>query len=638
MSAETEMQNLLDHAANGAATLASRSASLVETAVATLESPIRFPLTPPYAPQRYGVVDFDHRPIVEREPPIAFPVWPSLTLAEPPGTRDLETITGDVDVSLEALRLPTLTYSRIADLPAFTSVAPTVTTAFGLPTAPEVTLPPAPAPLPLKSLTVPTLSVSPPTFAPITTAVTFDPKTFDTAFQQFKGDIFNGAAGVPGLENLLAELQTWTEGMLGVVLPEVLSLWQVRFTDQYAPVLAFHAQLQARLAERLTAETARVLATLTDTSGWELPVAVQNAQRAAALQVAQSWRQHALSQAETQTAELALDFFELCGTVFAQLNRGIQEFKTKEIESVLEAHRLSLAYAKQVLAGLLAAYEADVFTRQDAEFQKAQAQLAVFEAELQVAFIQFEVANAQLQIEQAKQSQDANLIKQFQTDAEVAGLEIRLYAEQVAAARSELELKALPMEIFGLQVRAFDAQVNAHQALTNARLAEIESDSARLEGELAKVKAFEAEAQGFEKLVATRQRILTAQIDRNATVLAEFEAKAKAQLAPIEYSVLQNQYELAKYQVRADDALSDAKLALAKAQTDLEFSHKEQDGQMTVYQATRERALDLMKTELDRLKSIAEVSEQGAQIMAQMAGGAMSAANGIANVIFQESA
>lgn len=42
--------------------------------------------------------------------------------------------------------------------------------------------------------------------------------------------------------------------------------------------------------------------------------------------------------------------------------------------------------------------------------------------------------------------------------------------------------------------------------------------------------------------------------------------------------------------------------------------------------------------ELQILKAVAEVNNAGAQIMAQMAGGAMSAANGLASVVFHEEA
>jgi hypothetical protein len=43
-----------------------------------------------------------------------------------------------------------------------------------------------------------------------------------------------------------------------------------------------------------------------------------------------------------------------------------------------------------------------------------------------------------------------------------------------------------------------------------------------------------------------------------------------------------------------------------------------------------------MKVALERLRAIAEVNAQGANIMANMASGAMSAANGIASAVLSE--
>jgi len=639
MTAETEITNMLSHATFNAASLASSSASLVDAAVAALTVPVEFPLTPPYSPQSYGLENFDEVDFDQTEPPLTFPTWPLLNFGDVPDTRKLDEVSGDVDqIHLEELNLPAFNYPRIAALAGFSLVAPTVRTDFSLPETPNTEIDFHPDRLVLETLSTPRLFVRSPSLAPISTKIAFDPAAFNESFDQFKRDIFGGVSGLPGLDALLLELQGWTSRALEVLLPAALRVMLDRFTNQYSPVLAFHTQLQARLTERLNQEQLRLSTAITDRSGWDLPTAVQNALRATAEQVAQSWRQQALSQADTQTAELALQFFEFCGDLYEQLTRAVQSLKTKEIESVLEAHKMALAYAQQVIAALLTVFEAEVFTKQDVDFQKAQAQLEVFEAHLQVAMIQYEVAKAHLQVEQARQENDASQIKLYQTDVENASLDVNLYASQVAAARSELELKALPIDVFSINVRAFEARIRAHQSLVDARVAEIESDSARVVGELAKAKAFESEVRGFEKQIATKQAVLSAQVDRNAAVLAEFESKVKANLALTEQSLLLNQYELAKYEVIADNALSDAKLALAKAQSDLDFSTKEQAGLMTAYTATRERALALMNTELDRLRAIAEVNAQGAGIMAQMAEGAMSAANGIAGVIFKEEA
>jgi len=90
--------------------------------------------------------------------------------------------------------------------------------------------------------------------------------------------------------------------------------------------------------------------------------------------------------------------------------------------------------------------------------------------------------------------------------------------------------------------------------------------------------------------------------------------------------------------VQVNNLLADAKLDRQSAKLELEFRIKKLEGELDAYRLTQERNVELMKTELARLKAIAEVNGQGANIMASMAQGAMSAANGIAAAIFSEAA
>jgi uncharacterized coiled-coil protein SlyX len=225
----------------------------------------------------------------------------------------------------------------------------------------------------------------------------------------------------------------------------------------------------------------------------------------------------------------------------------------------------------------------------------------------------------------------------YQADAEKAQLDARLYTEQVSAGRSELELIKLPLDLFELQVRAFDARMDAYQAAVSSQLARIEGDNAKVRGELAKVEAFEAKVTAFTEKINTQQIILTSQADRNKAILDEFEKQARLALFGAEQVLLKNQYDLAKYQVNADDALADAKIALDKASVELDYLTRKQDGVQKALDITYDQQLELLKIELSRFKAIAETHADGARLTANMAEGAITAINGIANVIFSES-
>lgn len=647
MSAESELSAMLSHATSNANSLAASSADLVGAAIAVLASSVDFP-DPPTQIAAAGLdMPWMTLPQVsERETSPEFPQWPEIEFSEPPSLQATGTVAtlggagSQVSNALPdfpQLTLPSFNYATIPRLAGFSKALPRISTDIHLPNTPDLNLPNTPQWMPLRTIAVPSLSMQSPTFTSLNTSIDFDPSIYQEALDRFNTAIFNGAGGLPGLDSLLHELRVWMDGILEALLPSVLSILAERFTSPSAKILAFHDAIQVRLTERLQIEQARVAALVaTDRSGWDLPALVSQALTATAQQISQSWVRHAQSQVETKVETLKMEFFEFCGSLYEPLQKALITAKTKEIEYVLEAHRLSIAYAKLSVKSLLSLYNLENFTQQDFYFKKAEAELQLFEANLKVAMIRYEVAQAKLSAEKARQSNDSLEIKQYQQETEAASLDVQMYASQVGAARIELELKKLPFEVFAAQVKAFDAQIDGHTALVKVRIAELEGDSAKVEGEKAKLKAYLAEVRGFEKTIQAKRETVNAQINRGDAVVAQYEAEIRAFFAPIEQSLLQNEYELRKYTVLAEDYLADARWAAKAAQLELDFLQKEQDGLMLAFQETQERGIELMKFELKRLDAVAEVNARGAAIMADMAGGAMSAANGIASVVFKE--
>ena len=635
MTAETDVANLLNHATSAASSLASAANTLVSSAITTIQKTVRVP-SPPVHSRESGISSNSGGEL--KEPPPGFPKWPIIKLGDAPNLQDLDTITAKFTKEFPGLNLPAFQYPSIAGLAAFSFAFPAVDTTITMPPLPPTEVGFHPDRMSSIAITTPVLSLPTTAFTPINTAISFDPNTFSSAYNQFHTDIFGGVGGLPGLDSLLTELRALTHTALDILLPELMTLIRARLTDRYSPVLAYHAALQQRLRDRLADERDRLLtmAEDQDRSGWMLPAAVRQALRATAEQVAQAWQANALSQHDTKTMELSLAFFEATGDLFENLYSGYLALRKGEIEQVLEAHRLSLAYAKQTIAALLAQYEAENFTRNEMEQKKAEAQLAVFEAELKLAMTRYELAKARLEAEQGRLDNDSSLIKLYQSDLTQASLDVQLYADQVGAARGEVEVQGLPQEIFALKVKLFDALINAHEGKIRAYLAEIAKDSAVVEGELAKVQAFESEARAFTGLITAKSQLSTAQAGRNKQIVDEFESLIKAEMLQIEQSALKDKHAMAVYEVQLEDVLADARVALKKASVDMDYDNKKTDAEQRALDITERRGISLVEVELNRLKAIAEVNARGATIMASMAEGAMSAANGVAGVLMSE--
>lgn len=635
MSADSDIETLLSHATNAALSLANSANTLVGEAVTALENEVEFPDPPFYKPKEKGISwgsDWGQGP-----PPISFPAWPVVELDPIPSTQQFDEVNVDVnDITFPTLSFPSFDYPDVAGAPTFNKTVPNA--------GAEQTLPPVPAtdsffePNFLSMNTIDSVSMTglAPEFTPIDTTVTFNPTVFGTAFTRFKGTIFGGISNIPGLDELLIELREQTRTTLDAVLPAALEIIAARISAKQSAVLAFQNDIRARLTNRLVEEKARVVSALTDRSGWDLPQATQIARQAAIEQFATSWTANADASADAQTAELALAFFEACGDLLSNFITALQKLKAEEINLVLEAHQNALAYAKAVIAALLAQYEAETFTTQDIEFQKAEAQLKLFEANLMVMMLMYEVARANLQAEEAKQDNDAAAVQTYQSQVTHARNEVRRFAALVGMARGEVRFKQFVTERFELLVKAYETRIDAYEAQIAARVANIDGDVAKVDGQLKKVEGFEAQVSGFLQLIETKQTIVEAESTRNEAVIDEFEQRAKAAISALEKSSLDNAYELKKYEVIADDALANARLALRDAQTEMSFIMGEAEGQRDAYRLTQERNVELMKVELERLKSIASVNEQGAGIIASMAQGAMSAANMIAAAILSE--
>lgn len=637
MTAESQVSNILNSASAAAASLTGSANALVNTAIVTIQQGVAFPNPPPRGAREVGKAWPGESGVVP-EPKPGFPRWPGLTLATAPGLQELDKITADFAAEFPDLTLPDFDYPAVATVADFNGSAPVVSTAITMPTVPTLDSSFIPDRLPSMPINTPVLTVPDPSFVSVGITEVYIPD-FDSEYQKFSTSVMSGSRGIPGLDTLLTEMNNFVRPVVDTLLSELSIRLNKTMSSRYDGVLAYHDELKNNLVNRLQLlvnDSAKLVTNDQDRSGWVIPSASKKALENTIAVAVSSYCDDVLSKFDNTTLEISMSFFEATADLFENLYSGYLALRKGTIDQVLEAHRMALSYAKASIAALLAEYEAKNHTKNELEQKKAEAELSLFEAHLKISMTRFEVAKAQLEAEQGRLDNDGLLIKLYQADLSKAEQDVRLYAAQVSAARSEVELKGLPQEVFALQVKAFDAQVNAHEARTRAYLAEIASDSARVDGELVKVKAFEAQARAFTEEITAKSALIAAQAERNQQVIKEFEQQAKAALMTVEYSTLHDQHTLAEYEVGLEDVLADAKIALKKAQIDLDYDNQKTAGERAAIDATQERGLELLKVELARLKAIAEVNARGAGILAQMGEGAMSAANGVASVLFEE--
>lgn len=650
MSADTEVTGLLSYASTSASSLASQSNALVNSAVAALAKTVAIPTWNPSFGSSIGVdygedgapgfagINWTPSFEIPVDPPITFPAWPILTFADAPVTQDIDTISDEIEVEFPDLLLPSFSgYRNIGELAAFTKSSPVISTTVSTPAAPDTDVPYEMELLDAAEIDNPAAIVlTDPTLLPVTTTVSASDYAtiYSGALAQFRGAIEGS------MNAALASSSVWCDAVLDGVLDTALTALLARLTTPAMTVLAnqAHADLVTRLNERLETERARVDALVSeDRSGWDLPATVRQAIAATLDQIHRTRAQTVQAGFYIKTIELALAEFEVFGSALAGLSSGIASLYEKAIGLLLEAHEQSLAAAKQTVASLLKFHDLYYVQIQQLNTEIAEAKLLVVEQQLIVALVVFEIAKVKLEVESTKLERDDIAIAILKAEARKAELDANLYATQVTAVRAELEAIKLPSDLFKAQVQAFDARIGAHQAQVECRVAEIEGDSAKLQGKLLAVKEFESRVEAFEKTIAAKSQISQAQAERNEAVVAEFEARVKGVIAPLTQTAMTDEYELQKYEVLVEDVLSDARIAEKNARARLQFAIHKQDAIRDAFKFSQERALEFMKTELNRMEAIATVNESGAGIMANMALSAMSVANGIAHTIITES-
>jgi len=661
MSADAEIASLLSYASSSASSLASQSNNLVNSAVAALAKTVKIPAwnssfgtevgvdygesgVPGFAGEAVGgstgILKLGGSTGILKSAVQAFPAWPILTFAAAPATQEIDRVSDEIEVEFPDLSLPSFSrYRNIGELAAFTKSSPVISTTVDVPEAPDTEVPYEMTLLGAAEIDDPdAIELVAPELIPVTTdeVNSSDYTTlYDGALAQFRG-VIEGS-----MNAALASSSSWCDAVLDDVLDAVLTALLARLTTPTMTVLAdqAHADLVARLNERLETERARVDSLVSeDRSGWDLPAAVRQAMAATLDQIRRTRTQTVQAGFYTKTIELALAEFEVFGSALAALSSGIASLYEKAIGLLFEAHEQSLAAAKQTVTSLLKFHDLYYVQTQQLNTEIAEAKLLVVEQQLTVALVAFEIAKVNLEVESAKLERDDIAIAVLKAEARKAELDANLYATQVTAVRAELEAIKLPSDLFKAQVQAFDARIDAHRAQVECRVADIEGDTAKLQGKLIAVKEFESRAAAFEKTIAAKSQISQAQASRNDAVIAEFEARVKGVIASLTQTAMTDQYELQKYEVLADDVLSDARIAEKNARARLQFAIHKQDAIREAFKFSQERALELMKTELDRTEAIATVNESGAGIMANMALSAMSIANGIAHTIITESA
>jgi len=99
---------------------------------------------------------------------------------------------------------------------------------------------------------------------------------------------------------------------------------------------------------------------------------------------------------------------------------------------------------------------------------------------------------------------------------------------------------------------------------------------------------------------------------------------------------MQKTYAVKVYEYQTDDLLQKLRLEMEYEKFVAEYREKQLEDQLETQEYTQKINFEHKKTNLDRIKAIAEVNLDGAGTLAEMARGAMSELNAVASAVYSE--
>lgn len=561
------------------------------------------------AKQSVGNINYEEINVGDIEPPGGAPALPTIDFTLPFGYGPVDTTLeaaptfsgnliaiGDVDIGIApelsavapGLSMP----SRPADMPAFTEVAPVITTDIAFPEPPsELEHPTMVAPVTPDRVAPTKPDVLLPSFdalAPVNTAVA-PTGLQDEMLHQYR-------QAVP---EMVAVLDLQVDAMLGRFNP--------RFHDQMDGIETRLNQLMAggsgltpavenaiyeRARDKNHAEYERLRDSAWNdvaSKGFTLPNSALvgtlfSARQALADSNARAANDIAIKQAEMEQQNLQFAITASSGLRTAMLNAAMGYHQT-----LVTINGQALEYAKTSLSLVIEVYNTQV-KEFSVRLEAYRADAAIYEARLKGALAAIDLYRAEIDALQAMTQVDVAKIGVYKAQVESLGVLANVYRSRIEAVQSKAGLEKLKLELFQSQVQTYSAQVQAKNAEWQGYQAAVSGEEAKVRIFGQQVQAYSAQMAGYKAKVEAQAEGVRARSLANNAILDRFNAELKA------------------YSTKVEARANIAKIVGTDAQMRLSF-YQENIASKVKYNTM---ALDLYKAQADTYYRQAEVKLKAA--------------------------
>lgn len=287
---------------------------------------------------------------------------------------------------------------------------------------------------------------------------------------------------------------------------------------------------------------------------------------------------------------------------------------------LLDAHvsymQMSLEAAKYALDASISIFNARV-SAFNAQIIAYQADASVFRDLIQAELAKVQVYTAQLDGQRLIVELNGQQVQIYEAQLRAVSTMVDIYNAQIRAVATEIDANKA-------QIEAFEATVRAYAAQYQAQTAQVDVYRARVDAERTKVSLYETSTNAFgnrvrawsekENLTIQSKRLTLdyskAHLDQWQAQVSEFETALKAELARVSTAVQLYQADADLYKSKASVLSSAAEANNRAFQLNLAQEQAIVDTELKRADFDLEQLKYISSTDLDRLKSIAQISSQ----------------------------
>lgn len=369
--------------------------------------------------------------------------------------------------------------------------------------------------------------------------------------------------------------------------------------------------------------------------GFTLPTGALMAGIARARQEAANNNLKAATDIAIAQAELEQKNLQFAVTTSAGLRTAMIGAALGYMGHVVSINAQAMDYAKAVFGNVVEMYNAAV-RAYSARVDAYKGYVSIYESRIKAAMAKIEVYRAEIAALEALTNADQSRAAIYRIQIDSINSMVALYRARIEAVQGRVSLEKTKLEIFQAQTQAFGAQVQAKNA-------EWSGYNASISGEESKVRIYGAQLSAFNSQLDAYRAAIAAKIAESESVVKTNQANADMHSAKVRSYTALVGAESERARAENDNnrqmlTAFEREIAAFQAQTQLRLVkfNAESDAKIKDATSSLSAQIEMARAKTQYGATLAQLSNDGAQIFGTLAGAAMAGTTSLVAAIAEE--